>query len=102
MIRRDCWSPTGTCKSTERSSTEMNDFSIRLAGGLAAFAGRNHTRIHCHDTVTLLSFMKYSKFIIDSIGYEIAPVVVSSAELERRLEDLVSRACILRKDSSRR
>ena len=32
--------------------------------------------------------MKYSKVYIDSIGYEIAPVVVSSAELERRLKDL--------------
>ncbi len=32
--------------------------------------------------------MKYSKVYIDSIGYEIAPVVVSSAELEVRLEDL--------------
>ena len=32
--------------------------------------------------------MKYSKVYIDSIGYEIAPIVVSSAELEGRLEDL--------------
>ena len=32
--------------------------------------------------------MKYSKVYIDSIGYEIAPVVVRSAELEGRLEDL--------------
>ena len=32
--------------------------------------------------------MKYSKVYIDSIGYEIAPVVVSSVELERRLKDL--------------
>jgi len=32
--------------------------------------------------------MKYSKVYIDSIGYEIAPVVVSSIELERRLEKL--------------
>ena len=32
--------------------------------------------------------MKYSKVYIDSIGYEIAPVVVSSLELERRLADL--------------
>jgi 3-oxoacyl-[acyl-carrier-protein] synthase-3 len=32
--------------------------------------------------------MKYSKVYIESIGYEIAPVVVSSAELEGRLEGL--------------
>jgi acyl-CoA:acyl-CoA alkyltransferase len=32
--------------------------------------------------------MKYSKVYIDTIGYEIAPVVVRSVELERRLEDL--------------
>jgi 3-oxoacyl-[acyl-carrier-protein] synthase-3 len=32
--------------------------------------------------------MKYSNVYIDSIGYEIAPVVVSSAELENRLSDL--------------
>jgi 3-oxoacyl-[acyl-carrier-protein] synthase III len=32
--------------------------------------------------------MNYSKVYIDSIGYEIAPVVVSSLELERRLEDV--------------
>ena len=32
--------------------------------------------------------MKYSKVYIDTIGYEIAPVVVSSLELERRLKDL--------------
>jgi 3-oxoacyl-[acyl-carrier-protein] synthase III len=32
--------------------------------------------------------MKYSKVYIDTIGYEIAPVVISSVELERRLEDL--------------
>ena len=36
--------------------------------------------------------MKYSKVYIDSIGYEIAPVVVSSAELEARLEGSVPRA----------
>ena len=34
--------------------------------------------------------MKYSKVFIDAIGYEIAPVVVSSLELERRLKDLYS------------
>ena len=34
--------------------------------------------------------MKYSKVYIDAIGYEIAPVVVSSLELERRLEALYS------------
>jgi 3-oxoacyl-[acyl-carrier-protein] synthase-3 len=34
--------------------------------------------------------MKYSKVFIDAIGYEIAPVVVSSVELERRLEGLYS------------
>jgi 3-oxoacyl-[acyl-carrier-protein] synthase-3 len=34
--------------------------------------------------------MKYSRVFIDSIGYEIAPVVVSSLELERRLKDLYS------------
>jgi acyl-CoA:acyl-CoA alkyltransferase len=32
--------------------------------------------------------MKYSKVFIESIGYEIAPVVVSSAELEHRLRDV--------------
>jgi len=32
--------------------------------------------------------MKYSHVYIDSIGYEIAPVVVSSEELEERLTDL--------------
>ena len=32
--------------------------------------------------------MIYSKVYIDSIGYEIAPVVVSSVELERRLAKL--------------
>jgi 3-oxoacyl-[acyl-carrier-protein] synthase III len=32
--------------------------------------------------------MKYSKVYIDAIGYEIAPIVVSSLELERRLKDL--------------
>jgi acyl-CoA:acyl-CoA alkyltransferase len=32
--------------------------------------------------------MKYSKVYIESIGYEIAPVVVSSVELERRLKDV--------------
>jgi 3-oxoacyl-[acyl-carrier-protein] synthase III len=32
--------------------------------------------------------MKYSKVYIESIGYEIAPVVVSSLELERRLKDI--------------
>jgi acyl-CoA:acyl-CoA alkyltransferase len=34
--------------------------------------------------------MKYSKVYIESIGYEIAPVVVSSLELERRLKGLYS------------
>src|SRR5262249_18896052 len=33
---------------------------------------------------------KYSNVFIDAIGYEIAPVVVSSLELERRLKDLYS------------
>jgi 3-oxoacyl-[acyl-carrier-protein] synthase-3 len=32
--------------------------------------------------------MKYSNVYIDSIGYEIAPVVVTSTELEGRLEDV--------------
>jgi 3-oxoacyl-[acyl-carrier-protein] synthase-3 len=32
--------------------------------------------------------MKYSRVYIDAIGYEIAPVVVTSLELERRLGDL--------------
>ena len=32
--------------------------------------------------------MKYSNVYIDSIGYEIAPVVMSSAEMEERLADL--------------
>jgi 3-oxoacyl-[acyl-carrier-protein] synthase-3 len=32
--------------------------------------------------------MKYTNVFIDAIGYEIAPVVVTSLELERRLEDL--------------
>ena len=34
--------------------------------------------------------MKYTHVVIDAIGYEIAPVVVSSVELERRLEGLYS------------
>src|SRR6185312_10012655 len=34
------------------------------------------------------SSMKYSKVYIDTIGYEIAPVVVSSLELERRLKNV--------------
>jgi acyl-CoA:acyl-CoA alkyltransferase len=34
--------------------------------------------------------MKYSKVYIDAIGYEIAPVVISSLELEQRLKDLYS------------
>jgi 3-oxoacyl-[acyl-carrier-protein] synthase-3 len=34
--------------------------------------------------------MNYTKVYIDSIGYEIAPVVVSSVELERRLKDVYS------------
>jgi len=34
--------------------------------------------------------MKYSKVYLDSIGYEIAPVVVSSLELERRLREVYS------------
>jgi 3-oxoacyl-[acyl-carrier-protein] synthase-3 len=34
--------------------------------------------------------MKFSKVYIDAIGYEIAPCVVSSAELERRLDGLYS------------
>ena len=45
--------------------------------------------------------MKYSKVYIDSIGYEIAPVVVSSAELERRLTDLYARASSFGQGSSR-
>ena len=32
--------------------------------------------------------MKYSKVYIESLGYELAPVVVTSAELESRLEPL--------------
>src|ERR1700688_4059245 len=32
--------------------------------------------------------MKYSKATIDSICYQIAPVVMTSAEVERRLKDL--------------
>jgi 3-oxoacyl-[acyl-carrier-protein] synthase III len=32
--------------------------------------------------------MKYSRVYIESIGYEIAPVVVTTAEIERRLTDL--------------
>lgn len=32
--------------------------------------------------------MKYSKVYIDALGYELAPVVVTSAELEARLESL--------------
>ena len=39
-----------------------------------------------------VSLMKYSKVYIDSIGYEIAPVVVSSVELERRLEQALRRS----------
>jgi 3-oxoacyl-[acyl-carrier-protein] synthase-3 len=36
----------------------------------------------------LLASMKYSKVYVDTIGYEIAPVIVSSVALERRLESL--------------
>ena len=32
--------------------------------------------------------MKYSRVFIDSIGYELGPVVVSSSELEQRLDPL--------------
>ncbi|MDP7640057.1 MAG: 3-oxoacyl-ACP synthase III, partial [Candidatus Hydrogenedentes bacterium] len=32
--------------------------------------------------------MKYTKVHIDAIGYELAPVVVASAELEERLAPL--------------
>ena len=32
--------------------------------------------------------MKYSKVVMESIGYELAPVVVSSAELEERIEPI--------------
>lgn len=35
--------------------------------------------------------MKYSRVFVDSIGYELAPVVVTSAELENRLEPLFTR-----------
>ena len=46
--------------------------------------------------------MKYSSVYIDSIGYEIAPVVVTSAELERRLEGPLRRAAPFARGSSRR
>ncbi len=39
-------------------------------------------------TLGLGPSMKYSNVYIDSIGYEIAPVVITSAELEGRLADL--------------
>ena len=45
--------------------------------------------------------MKYSNVYIESIGFEIAPVVVTSAELEDRLDGLY-RACTFRQASSRR
>jgi hypothetical protein len=32
--------------------------------------------------------MKYRKVVIEALGYELAPVVVTSAELEARLESL--------------
>ncbi len=32
--------------------------------------------------------MKYTRVYIDAIGYELAPVVVTSAELERQLREL--------------
>ena len=32
--------------------------------------------------------MRYSRVYLESIGYELAPVVVSTAELERRLEPM--------------
>jgi 3-oxoacyl-[acyl-carrier-protein] synthase III len=35
--------------------------------------------------------MKYSKVFVEAIGYELAPVVVTSTELERRLEPLYAR-----------
>ncbi len=34
--------------------------------------------------------MNYTKVYIDAIGYEIAPVVVSSLEIERRLREVYS------------
>ena len=35
--------------------------------------------------------MNYSKVYLEAFGYEIAPVVVSSAELESRLEPVYER-----------
>ena len=32
--------------------------------------------------------MRYSRVHLDSIGYELAPVVVSTSELERRIEEM--------------
>ncbi len=45
--------------------------------------------------------MKYSNVYIESIGCEIAPVVVTSAELEERLADF-TRPCTFRRGSLRR
>ena len=35
--------------------------------------------------------MKYSRVYVDAIGYELAPVVVTSAEIEQRIEPLYSK-----------
>ena len=34
--------------------------------------------------------MRYSRVFLDSLGYEIAPVVVSTAELERRIQPFLN------------
>ena len=39
-------------------------------------------------TLSLEQPMQYSRVFIDAIGYELAPVVVTSAELEARLRPL--------------
>ena len=45
--------------------------------------------------------MRYSRVYIDAIGYELPPVVVSTAELEARLRPVYD-GCACRKGSSKR
>ena len=81
---------------------QMNDFSIRWPPDRRAALRRStDSTILVTTSLASSSSMKYSNVYIDSIGYEIAPVVVSSAELERRLEGSLRGACTFRKGSSR-
>ena len=106
--------PTGTSKSTERSSircttSQSGSRTVRLVTIRYRRVGPGPEFLTCERPSPLRrsakpvpgsrrslvaslassESMKYSKVYIDAIGYEIAPVVVSSLELERRLEGLV-------------